>query len=1203
MLIRLMAASVKHRFLLAAAAVGLIIAGSARLPGMPVDVLPEISPVAVQLQTQAPGLSAEEVETLVTTPLEKELLEGVMGVVNVTSDSVPGMSAIVLHFASGTNVYQARQLVQERLTSAFVLPNVSRPPVIVQPVSTMSNAMIVGLTSSTLSPMDLSVLARWTIVPRLLGVAGVAEVATFGQADRQLQVLVNPATLAANHVSLAQVIAAAGNSQLVSPLTYLQGSTPGTGGFIEDQNQRLTVRPILPSGTTADLAQVPVTGVTGGHQMLLGQVAEVVQASQPPVGAGLIQGKPGLVLEIDKLPGASVTRVTASVERALAQLRPSLTGVRVSTSLFRPASYLASAEHNVRTALLVAAVLALLTLLALLLSIRLAVAALGALSVSLITATLIAWALGYSFNSLTLLGLLLALAVVVDDAVRCGSAAVSKLEPGAGPEPWAGPRPWTVASVTALVAAAPIFAAAGLTARFLHPMIVAFGIALLASVVVALTVGPAFAALVMSWPPRRTSGPRGQAVRRRAGAVLARVLRGALTAPAAVLALLGVMAVAALALLLPRLHPGKPAFADRDLVVHWNGAPGMSLPELNRMSWLASQELLALPGVQNVAATLGQAIYSRQLYNSYAGNLWVTIKPGVNYGRAVASVRAVVSRTPGLRGSVSTYAEGALSGVLTGPPPVMTVRVYGPDLPTLTTLADQVQSVMTHVPGLAGPLVRLPAEQPTINVEVNLTKAAAEGLSPGEVRREAGTLLAGLTVGNFFEEQKVFDVVVWAQPAVRSSLTAIAAMPIDNGDGGQVPLGDVATLSVSAEPVDIQHQQMSPFLDVTAPVSGSAAAAGASLAGKLRAMRFPLGYHAVVMGNPAGGAGSRGLLVTYALAALFGIVLLVQAAIGSWRLTMIVLLAVAVPLAAAADVAIAIGPTSFGAAAGLLGVLAISLRQATAVAARLRRRPADGGGRLGPELLISEVTAAAGPVLTSAAVTMAVLAPFIAIGDGAGTELVRPAAIVIASGLAVATAVNLLVLPAAYLTGGPAGAAPDADSAGTSERAGDMTRPGSTPSPAAVFERWSRRGWSRRGWAGLAAVALSVGGLTGCGPATSADPAVPPPARMELTGPGQVPSVVLTPLGVRRIGIETAPATTLGNQVAVPYGALLYEPDGQTAVYIKISALVYTRQFVNVASINGDQVLLSDGLTAGTQVVVQGAEELLGVQNGVGVET
>lgn len=1223
MLTALIAASIRFRFLLAAVAAGLMIVGVARLPSMPVDVLPETSPVIVQLQTEAQGLSAEEVETLVTLPLEKELLEGIMGVVNVTSDSIPGLSSIVLHFAPGTNVYQARQLVQERLTSAFVLPNVSKPPVMVQPLSTTSNVMIVGLTSGTLSQIDLSVLARWTIVPRLLGVAGVAEVATFGQADRQLQVLVNPATLAADHISVAQVIAAAGNSQLVSPLSYLQGSTPGTGGFIEDQNQRLTIRPILPFGTPATLAQVPVTGVTGKGQVLLGQVADIVQGNQPLIGDGLISGKPGLVLVIEKLPGASVTAVTAGVDQALAQLGPAITGVHVTTSLFRPASYLSSAEGNVGLALIVAAVLALLTLVALLLSIRLAVVALAAMAVSLITATLVLWAFGYGFNSLVLLGLLLALAVVVDDAVRCGSSVVTRQPAGGDPQAGSGAPdgerppdgreltaadrvfwsareyagPYATASVAALVAVVPIFVAAGVTASFLRPMAVAFGIAVIVSMVVALTVTPALVALVMSWSPRQL---RGEAVARRFGAWQAGLLRGVLKLPAAVLAVLGAAALAALAWTLPQLHPARPVFQDRDLVVSWNGPPGMSLPELGRISVLASNELLALPGVQNVAATLGRAVSSSQLDNTYSGDLWVTMKPGADYAQTMASIRGIVTQTPGMQGSVSTYEDDAMSGVLSGPPHTMTVRVYGPDLSVLTSLAGQVRSVMARVPGLSQPRVQLPVEQPTVNVEVNLAKAIAEGLSPGDVRREAGTLLSGLTVGNFFQQQKVFDVVVWAQPGVRSSLTSIRNMLIDNGYGGQVPLGDVATVSISAEPADVQHQDMSPFLDVTGTIKGPVGAISATLTSRLRAVSFPLEYHAVVMGTGTAGATSQGMLATYALAALLGVVLLVQAATGSWRLTGVVLVAVAAPVAVAASAALAVGSASLGAAAGILGVLALALRQATGVAARIRRRHAADGGELSQALLLAGAAESGPPVLTSALVTTALLVPFIGLGDVAGNELVRPAAIVILCGLLTATVVDLLLLPAACRKAGPTGPVPAADT----EQAGEVTWPERPPSPAAAFEQAAaplRK--SARRWLVMAVVAIGIGGLAGCGAAAAPAPRVAPPARMELVGPGRIPCVVLTPLGAQRIGIQTAPATTQGTQVVIPYSALLYEPNGQTAVYTKISALTFTRQFVTVSSINGNQVLLSGGLMPGAEVVTQGGEELLGVQNGVGVET
>src|SRR5580658_6024183 len=322
-----------------------VIAGSVRFRLLLVALAAGIAAIAI---TWVPGLSAPEVESLVTVPLEKNLLEGVMNVTDVTSDSIAGLSQIELDFAPGTNLYQARQLVQERLTQAFVLPNVSKPPVMLQPVSSTGNVMLIGLTSRQLSLIDLSVLARWTIVPQLLGVPGVADVSTFGEADRQLQVLVDPARLAARHITLAQIIETAGNAQLVSPLSYLEGSTPGTGGFLEGPDQRLTIQPVLPFGTPANLGQVPVAETTGTAPVPLGSVTDIVVGHQPLIGDALVRGQPGLVLVVQKLPSASVPAVTNGLDQALAQLQPSLSGVQVDTSLFRPASYLDSALHNLK---------------------------------------------------------------------------------------------------------------------------------------------------------------------------------------------------------------------------------------------------------------------------------------------------------------------------------------------------------------------------------------------------------------------------------------------------------------------------------------------------------------------------------------------------------------------------------------------------------------------------------------------------------------------------------------------------------------------------------------------------------------------------------------------------------------------------------------------------------------------------------------
>jgi preprotein translocase subunit SecF len=538
-----------------------------------------------------------------------------------------------------------------------------------------------------------------------------------------------------------------------------------------------------------------------------------------------------------------------------------------------------------------------------------------------------------------------------------------------------------------------------------------------------------------------------------------------------------------------------------------------------------------------------------------------------------------------------------MAGVLTGQTHTETVRIYGPELPVLANLAGRVRSIMAGVPGLSRAHVIMPVMQPTINVTVNIARARAEGLTPGDVRREAGALLSGLTVGNFFEQQKVFDVVVWAQPSARSSIGSIENMLIDNGDGGVVRLGDVATITTSSQPADIQHQAMSPYLDVSASVAGGAQTTSAAVTTRLAAMRFPLEYHAQLVSTGPGGGTPVGTLITYALAALLGIILVIQAILGSWRLAGIVLGAVILAVAVAALTALAVGGSSLGAIAAILGVIAIALRQAVGVATRIRRGHAADRGELSPALLTRAAAESAPPVLTSAAVTAVILLPFIFLGDVAGNELTRPASVVLFFGLLAATAVNLLLLPAAYLLVGPTAAITAASDDGGYVPLRSEPPPG--PAAAAVSARWRVARWR----VALPALAIAVACVAGCGSSAPTDSSQAPPARMEHVGHNKALSVVLTPLGAERIGLKVAAAAASGTQVTVPYSALLYEPNGQTAVYTRISSLVFTRQFVAVASINGDRVVLNSGVKPGTDVVTQGGEELLGVQNGIGVET
>jgi Cu/Ag efflux pump CusA len=1040
----------RFRILVIAVAAGIIVAGIVTLPRMSTDTLPETSPVTVDVQTEALGLSAPEIEELVTVPLEKNLFSGILGMTDMTSDSIPGLSDIELHFAPGTDLYQARQLVQERLNSAFILPNVSSPPTMVQPVSTTSDTMLVGITSKTQSIIDLSVLSRWTIVPKLLGLDGVANISTFGQADRQLQVLVDPAKLAAQHVTLAQVIETAGNSQLVSPISYLQGSTPGTGGYIEGANQRLDIRHILPFGTPANMTGLPIAEAP---KTTIGDVSQVVIGHQPLIGDAQVHGTPGLVLVIQKLPGASVPQITSEVKQALAQLAPGMPGVAVDTSLFQASTYTNTATGNLRTAAILAAVLAALALLLLLLSLRAAFVAVVSIAVSLSVALILLFIMGYTLNALVLLGLLLALGLVVADAASGGFV------PGLG-----------AGLIVAVLAAVPLLVSSGTTASFLRPMAVAYLVAVAGSVIIAAAISTALTSLASSVGPQHP--PRAiAAMQARLARGYSRILRGIGRMPALVVpALCAVVGIAVVAGI-PFLHPSQPTFADRDLVVQWTGSPSMSLTEMNRVATLASKEMETLPGVQGVAATLGRALTSNQIVTTNSGQLWVTMKPDADYSATLAAIKAVADGTPGIRGTVTTFETDALSGVLTAPPGDIVTRVYGTDYPTLEKVAGQVKSLIAGVGGVQGAQVQLPARQPTLAVTVNLDNAEKYGLAAGDIRREVATLTQGLTVGNFFQSDEVFDVTVLSIPSVRSSVQALQNLLIDDGNKGHVRLGQVASVAVANEPSDIKHDNTALYLDVTANVSGrSVGAVSADISSRLTSLSLPMSFGTQVMsgagldaatqagaqpGNTVVPGTSFAEFLAFVLAALLGVFLITQAAVRSWRLALVAFISIPAAMSGGMLVLYLAGwAGSLGAVAGLLGLFALAARMAIVTIARIRadvrvRASMSGHDDRAADLATRFAAAASstgGHVLTVAVVTAAALAPFAVSGGTAGLELLFPAACVLLGGLATLTLVGLFVLPTACLRMGSALAAPDPESAEGEE----MVPPQRAPDQAAA---------------------------------------------------------------------------------------------------------------------------------------------------------
>jgi Cu/Ag efflux pump CusA len=1068
----------RFRLLIAAAAIGMLALGIVQLRNSPVDVLPEFTPPYAEIQTEALGLSAEEVEQLITVPLEADLLNGVEGVEVIRSDSVPGLSSIVMVFAKGTDIYEARLLIQERLTQAHALPNVSRPPTLLPPLSSSNRVLMIGLTSTELSPIEQSVLARWTIRPQLMGVPGVANVSIWGLRDQQLQVQVDPARLAARRVTLNQIIRTTGNAQVVSPLSFLEASTPGTGGFIESPQQRLQVRHLLERiADPNELAKVPVEG-TGGR-VQLGDVSTIVVDHQPLIGDAVVNNGPGLLLVVEKFPGVSTPKVTEGVENALETLRPGLTGMSTDTSIFRPADYISDALDNIGLALLIGGILMLAALLALRLQWRAVVVAVLTVPLSIVTAALILRALGHEMNALVLAGLAAALTIVVDEAVTPADHALRRLrEQQFEPEPESVPESvgqgW-IATRRALVYATVIIGLAivpaavidGRPGAFLAPLVTAYAVAVASAFVVAIVVAPALTVLLL-----RTAKPGGLGN----GNALERVSRGYQSALAkfsgsirpVILAAAACAVVAAVAV--PFLNPSLiPSFRDRNVALQLEGPPGASREWMATQATELSRAVQNVPGVTAAAAHLGRAIGGDRIVNVNSADVWVSIDPDADYDETVSLLRESVRDLPGMTADVVSYTTQRMHGVgavvqggnpstsgvnlLTGVDAPLTVRVYGEDPVILEQTASRIRDAVAGVDGVQGPELIKPTMQSTIEIEVDLEKAQAVGMTPGDVRRAEATLVQGIQVGSLFEDQKVFDVIVRGVPSTRRSISDIQNLLIDRPGGGTVRLGDVAEVRTAETPSVIRRDAVSRRMDIVAGIGNRPIAdITADVQATLMAMNLPLEYHAEVLPQSTADEAGTGLVAGVGIAALLAAFLLFQAATNSWRLALALSLALPLSLVGGLVIGAITGyGLSLAALLGLLAAVAWLVRTSLVTIFRLAALDHEGTAqersayvvqRGGRERMV--------PILTSAVAILVLVAPFVVLGSRPGLEIVHPMAVVLIGALVTAVPFTLFALPTLYLYAGPrrepqqrpAGEAAALEPATLPANTGEQKRPG-----------------------------------------------------------------------------------------------------------------------------------------------------------------
>jgi CzcA family heavy metal efflux pump len=1038
MMKRVIAFSLRFRYLVLALGVVLTWFGVVRLQNVPVDVFPEFAPPRVEIQTICLGLSPAEVEQLVTVPLENAL-NGVPDIEVMRSKSVQQLSSILLIFKSGADAIRARQLVSERMALASkALPTWAAPPFMMPPLSSTSRIMKVGITSKDKSVMDLSMLAYWTIRQRLLGVPGVANVAIWGEQLKMLQVMVDPKRLAAADVTLDQVQESVSDALDVGLLRYSRGAHIGTGGFIETPNQRFQLRFAAAGVTPETLARVPVTTREGKPPLLLNDVADLVYAPQGMIGDAVINDGPGLMLIVEKFPWGNTLAVTRGVEDALERMKPGLPGVEIDTTIFRPATFVEESINNLSWALLLSCLLVTGIILVSLYEWRTAIVCIVAIPLSLLAAGLILFMSGATVNTMTLAGFVIALGIVVDDAIldvenimrrlrlarRAGDTrSTARIILDASLEVRA---PIVAATLIVVTAVVPVLFMEGLTGSFFKPLIAAYVLAIAASLVVAMTVTPSLCLILLN-----NAGLEGHEspmivwLLRHYRPLLERATR----TPLAAYITVGVVTLAGIGVW-PLLGTSLlPAFKERDFLMHWVTTPDASLPEMLRITTRASKELRAIPGVRNFGAHIGQAFAADEVVGVNFGENWISISPGADYDKTHARIEEMVEGYPGLYRDVQTYLKERIREVLTGAGEAIVIRIFGPDLDVLRDKAEEVRAALVDVPNLVNLHKELMVEVPHIQVTLKLEEARRYGLKPGDVRRASATLMAGEEVGDIFIEGRTYDVHVWTAPEARRSIDSVREMLIDTPIGQRVRLAEVADVSIQPTPNVIRREASSRRIDVQANVRGrDLGAVAGDVQSRLDKLSFPLGYYAVLQGEYQELNAARRRLELLGILALAAIFVLLQQSFGSWRLATLSFLTLPSALVGGVLAAwLAGGVISLGSLIGFLTVLGIAARNGIIMVNHFQHLERYEGEAFGLGLVLRGASERLRPILmTTGAAGLAIL-PLIIFGNLPGHEIEYPMAVVIMGGLVTSTLLNLFIVPALYLRFGRGTVPPTAD--------------------------------------------------------------------------------------------------------------------------------------------------------------------------------
>jgi len=1019
---RIISFSLSNRLLVVAVSALIMIYGGFLLSHMPVDVFPDLNRPTVTIFTEAEGLAPEEVESLVSFPIETAV-NGAKGVQRVRSASGIGLSIVWVEFGWETDVLVARQTVAERLQQVSEnLPAGARP--VMGPIaSIMGEIMLIGLTGDekTVSPLELRSLADWTIRTRLLAIPGVAQVTVIGGQQKQFQVLVDPLALQAQKHSLHDVRDALESSNVNS-----------TGGFLLGPFQESLIRNMARVQTPADLAATPLAGQENRIAPLtVGDVAEVTYGG--PLarrGDASVNGNPGIILSIQKQPGADTVKLTAQIQKELASIAKGLpAGVQIHDDIFRQSSFIERAIGNVEKALLDGSVFVAIILFLFLLNFRTTFITLTAIPLSFVITFVIFHALGLSINTMTLGGLAIAIGELVDDAIVGVENVYRRLrENRQRPQPLPAVEviraatseirnSIVFATIIVVLVFIPLFALQGIEGKIFLPLGIAYVTSIIASLLVSVTLSPALCAYLLPSLKSMAHGQDGWLVRKIKAAeqslldwVFARtkIVYGAI--------LLLFLAAAG-----SYPYLGKeflPEFNEGSVTINLLSPPGTSLAESNRIGALAERLILEVPEATKTGRRTGRAEQDDHAEGVHSSEVEVELKES-DRSKAVilADIRTRLEQIPGIAVNIGQPISHRIDHMMSGVRAQVAVKLFGPDLGVLRAKAEEIRAVIQAIPGAVDLFVERQVLIPQLHVLIDREQAARYGLNAGEVAEYAQLAMQGETVTQVLDGQRTYDVVLRLANASRDDVDSIKRIPIDVGNGNSVPLEAVARIEEAKGPNIINRENAQRRIVIQANV------AGRDLVGAVTDMQsaiaekvhLPEGYFISFGGQFESQASAARLIALLSLLSLAGMLLVLYMHFRSINLALQVMLSI--PLAfvgAIAGLWLTGGVFSIASLVGFVSLTGIAARNGIMMIAHYLHLMEHEGEGFTKNMIYRGTAERIIPVLMTALTASLGLIPLLMSPELPGREILYPVAVVIFSGLFSSTLLDLLLRPLVF---------------------------------------------------------------------------------------------------------------------------------------------------------------------------------------------